>query len=605
MPMLGAQMEIPGRIEEAVGMDNSFRISMICVCVFLVIVLMGGCRGRGGHKQDAVVLSPAILARQCAEVVGKPRVEHVSEHVWAAISYDLASTVLIHTDEGNVIVDVSGSPAGARKVKAALSASAPSGPVKAIIYTHSHIDHIGGATVWASEGVPIWATDAFLPHFFKQYGLFRPAEMARGMRQFGYEVPVEDLPCSSIGARIDIRDAMENGVRLPTNTFSGSKTLEIGKLQIEMVEAHGETHDTLFVWIGADKTLIAGDNFYWAFPNLYTVRGTSPRPVNEWITSLDAMRRKEPEHLIPMHTKPINGKVEIAEALTNYRDAIQYVRDTVVRLANRGEDIDTIAESVKLPPRLANLDYLQELYGQVDWSARAIYTNELGWFDGRADRIYPLSHVEIARREVALFGGPEKVFSLADQALQSGDARWAIYLLAKLSDSGLATGGLADSLKRKLAASYRKLAESVYNTNGRAYLLQSAIELTEGVKSPGTPRVDEALAARIPLATIFNIMVTRLIPEKSDVLESAQFVFPDENKKFVLTVRHGVAEVVEGDPLPGTPAPVATMTTDGMTYRKLALKLTNPAAALASGKIKIEGSYTGFLLFMSRFQPGA
>lgn len=576
---------------------------MICLLI-AAAVFIASCGRPKPHEEKAVVPSPAILAKQCSEVIGKPRVERISDHVWVALGYDLANTVLIHTNDGNVIVDTGGSLNGARKVKEAFLANAPAGSVKAIIYTHSHIDHIGGATVWEVDGAQIWATDAFIPHFFKQYGLFRPAETARGMRQFGYQVSKEDLPCSAIGSRIDILSAMENGVRMPTNTFSGSKTLDIGGLAIEMVEAHGETHDTLFVWVPDDKTLMPGDDFYWAFPNLYTVRGTSPRPVNEWIASLDEMRRREPEHLVPMHTKPINGKSEIAEALTNYRDAIQYVRDQVVRLANEGEDIDSIAENVKLPPRLANLDYLQELYGQVDWSARAIYTNELGWFDGRADKIYPLSHEEIAKREITLFGGPEKVLAMADQALQMGDARWAIYLLAKLSDSDLVTGDILASLKKKLAASYRKLAETVYNTNGRAYLLQSAIELTEGVKSPGTPRIDEKLASKIPLATIFNIMATRLKPDKADVHESVQFVFPDENRRFVVTIRYGIAEVVEGNPLPGTPAPVATMTTDGMTYRKIALQMSSAASAFASGKIKIEGSYTGFLKFMSRFETG-
>ncbi len=67
-----------------------------------------------------------------------------------------------------------------------------------------------------------------------------------------------------------------------------------------------------------------------------------------------------------------------------------------------------------------------------------------------------------AKREVMLMGGRKKVLELANQALQSGDARWAIRLLAKLQDSGLASDALAKSLSEKLARSYRELAQTVY-----------------------------------------------------------------------------------------------------------------------------------------------
>ena len=54
---------------------------------------------------------------------------------------------------------------------------------------------------------------------------------------------------------------------------------------VELVEAHGETDDQLFVWLPDQKVLLPGDNLYHAFPNLYTIRGTKPRPVDAWIDS--------------------------------------------------------------------------------------------------------------------------------------------------------------------------------------------------------------------------------------------------------------------------------------------------------------------------------
>ena len=389
----------------------------------------------------------------------------------------------------------------------ALQAEAPKGPVKAVIFTHSHIDHVGGATVWAEDGVPIWATAVLPGHLLKQYALYLPIETIRGSRQFGRNVPLSKVPCSALGPRPDFDRMGESGMLLPSETFSGQKVLTIGGLTIELIEAHGETHDQLFVWIPEDDTVIAGDNFYWSFPNLYTLRGTSPRPVDDWIESVDKIRRRNPAHLVPNHTQPIHGKEKIAEILTNYRDSIQWVRDEVVRGANKGLDLDTLAETIKLPKHLAEKHYNKEFYGQVDWSVRAIYTNNLGWFDGRADKLYPLPRQEVAAREVGLLGGVDKVMSLADEAVEGGELRWAIHLLAKVEDSGLARGATASRLIERLALCYEGLAEGIYNTNGRAYLLQTAVELRRGDSETERALPPEGLVVRIPLEHIFFIDV--------------------------------------------------------------------------------------------------
>ncbi len=566
----------------------------------LVVLFLFACPEKAPEVKHTPAPVPELIKEQ-VEIIGSPRVERVSEHVWAAISYDLASVVLINTDDGLVIVDTTMSPPKALAVKEAFAkAGAPTGKVRAIIYTHSHADHFGGASVFADEGVQIWATEAFTGHLLKQYEKFLPIENMRGKRQAGIDVSFDVVPVMGIGPRQDIDAAINSGVRLPTHTFTGVKSLTIGGLEIELNEAHGETHDQLFVWVPADQTLIAGDNFYFTFPNLYTIRGTSPRPVDEWILSLDKMRMKEPEHLIPNHTRAIHGRDEILEALTNYRDAIQWVRDETVRGANKGMDVDALAASIKLPPRLADLPYTKEFYGQVDWSVRAIYGNNLGWFDGRPEALYPLERGDSAAREVKLMGGPAKVMAEAGKALAADDSQWAMQLLAKLKDSGLFAD--AKLLDEKLILAYEKLAAKTYNLNGRAYLLQSAYELKHGVKEPGQAKLDHEMVASLPLESIFSIMVTRMIPEKTmDVHESVCFIFPDEDKKIFFTIRHGIGEVSIDKPLPGTPEPVATLITDGQTYRKIAVENMNPAGPLAKGELKIEGSWLAFVEFLGMF----
>ncbi len=550
-------------------------------------------------RPTATVASPADLADHCERFVGPPRVLNPAPGIWVAIGYDLANTTLIQTSKGNVIVDPGMSPARAEPVHAALQAVAP-GPTAAIIYTHSHIDHIGGASVWAGEQTQIWATDRFRGHLMKQYGTFQRAEQRRGARQFGHDVPDADLPCSALGRRIDLEAALAPGIRMPTDTFSGRVEFEIGGVRIELIEAHGETDDQLFVWLPKARALLPGDNFYHAFPNIYTIRGTRPRPVNDWIDSLDAMRDRQPELLIPSHTIPVSGTADVMAVLTDYRDAIQWVRDRVVQGANAGLTIDQIATTSALPPHLAGKPHLRELYGQVDWSARAIYSNELGWFDENPTDLYPLPPGDLNDREIQLMGGPAAVLAEADKAAEAGDHRWALALLTRLNRTELPSD-LAGSSAELYRQVLRELATAIANTNGRAYLLQSAIESAQGQPDNIPPVLDDGFLDNLPLSIFFQTMATRLLPAKSmDVQETVLFEFTENGNKWLIQIRNGIAEV-RNNPTTIPATLDAHIQTDAKTWKKLALKMDNPVAALASGRLKVINGKVAFLKFIDRF----
>ena len=531
------------------------------------------------NPEPAATRPPPDLAAHCRDAIGEPRVEEVAPDVFVALGYDLANTILIRRPDGNVVIDVGMSPSRAAPVRDALLAASP-GPVLAVIYTHSHIDHVGGATVWVEDGTEVWATDAFGEHFLKQYGDFLGAERARGRRQFGQDIPQEQLPCSALGARPDIGAALEMGVVLPTHTFSGETEVH----GVRLVEAHGETHDQLFAVYEA--ALMPGDNWYRAFPNLYTIRGSTPRPVDDWIDSLDAMRALQPELLIPSHTAPVTEDVE--GRLRDYRDGIQFVRDAVVRGANAGVSVDDLAE-LELPPHLAARPELAELYGQIDWSVRAIYANELGWFDGRTEALYPLPPDELRARTVEAMGGEAAVL---EAARHSGDPRWALHLYA-----------LVDGPAEEVAVRYEELAQTVPNSNGRAWLLQSATELRGQDSELGSPMLRADFIEALPVESVFSGMTVRLKSDEAlEVQESLRFELVEST--WTLTVRRGVAELAEGSPLPGTPDPVATLRCSENTWKRIALQQESPAAALASGELEIDGSLPALVGFLARFERG-
>jgi alkyl sulfatase BDS1-like metallo-beta-lactamase superfamily hydrolase len=572
---------------------------VLSIVVGGVIACLTGCTETKPIKVPGRTPGNAALI-DCATQVGAPRVEKVTERVYVAIGYDLANTVLIKTSVGNVFVDVGMHPESARRMRTALEDQVP-GPVAAIIYTHSHIDHVGGASAYAGDATPIWASAAFAEHFFKQYGMFQPLEAIRAQRQYGMRVSVEALPCTSIGARPDLAAVATSGARMPNRTFQGTRSLSIGGVAIELIEAHGETHDQIMVWLPAERVLLTGDNFYRAFPNLYTIRGTSPRPVDAWIASLDKMRRLAPEFLVPGHTAPVRGKEAIQTALRDYRDGIQWVRDATVRGANAGKTPDEIVATLSLPPHLAASPNLAETYGEVGWSARGIYASSLGWFNGEPEDLYPAPPGLAAAGEITLMGGFDKVLTIAEQAAEAGDPRWALHLLRKLRQADV---GNAERYKPAMSKAMRRLADTTPNTNGRAYLLESAVTQEEGPATPILPQPDDQILAATPVEVFLDRMAARLdLDASKDVEETVTLEFPDLKRRYILTQRRGVLEVSVKDPLPGTPTSLATLTIDSAVWKRVAVSGgTSVLTAAMDGKIKISGDRLALAGFFARFK---
>ena len=75
-------------------MARYFR-GMICLSAVLFLLLSIGCSATIQQAREPLK-SPDLVKTHC-DLIGAPRVERISEHVWVAIGYDLANVILIHT----------------------------------------------------------------------------------------------------------------------------------------------------------------------------------------------------------------------------------------------------------------------------------------------------------------------------------------------------------------------------------------------------------------------------------------------------------------------------------------------------------------------------
>ncbi|MBI2425832.1 MAG: alkyl/aryl-sulfatase [Candidatus Hydrogenedentes bacterium] len=427
-----------------------------------------------------MILAAAAAAQTPAEKLAahaagfKQEVVEVAEGVHVALGYGLANAILVEGADGVLIVDTMESPVTAGEVKKAFDAITVK-PVKGIVYTHFHADHIGGAGVFAGEGAPAVYAHEDTDHLVEEAkGPIAQIIRTRSIRQFGLGLPEELQISGGIGLKLSPSVGMQPKYLAPAVTLDAERaSYEVAGIKFDLVKAPGETDDQIYVWLPEKKVLLCGDNYYNAFPNLYAIRGTSYRDVRGWAESLEKMLAEGAEALVPSHTGPIIGAEAVRETLTNYRDAIRHVHDETVKGMNAGKTPDELAASIALPEHLGGLPYLQEYYGTVAWSVRSIYNGYLGWFDGNATNLYPLGVRQRAERTAKLAGGKDKLLAAAQQALAEGDAQWA----AELTDLLLALEHEVPVVKALKAEALTVLGKEQISANGRNYYLVSAEQL--------------------------------------------------------------------------------------------------------------------------------
>jgi len=82
------------------------------------------------------------------------QVSKIAEGIWAAVPSSGANVGWFVSGDGVVVVDAGGTPAIARAVLEKIAETAKK-PVRTLILTHSHADHVGGARVFAATGARI------------------------------------------------------------------------------------------------------------------------------------------------------------------------------------------------------------------------------------------------------------------------------------------------------------------------------------------------------------------------------------------------------------------------------------------------------------------
>ena len=392
---------------------------------------------------------PIYRSRPGADAMGPAcaeRAEPIAPGLWC--SPGLSNSYLLTTGAGRVIVNTGMGFEGPVH-RANFDAVDPS-PVRYIIFTQGHVDHVGGldsvrdpdTTVVAQANWTAWRDDneRLIPYRASRSAFAFKDTLATGIRAVQRRLGTTRLPGQSVPV-VDL-------------DFEDTLTLEVSGRRLELISVPGgETTDSLVVWLPDERICLCGNTFGPVFghiPNLVTMRGDRYRDALTAIASVERVRDLKPDLLVTGHFEPIAGADRISAELTRLRDAIRYIHDQTVAGMNAGKDIRTLMREIALPPEYE----VGQGYGKVDWDVRAIWENYSGWFHHRSTtELYPVGFDAVAADLVAL-AGADALVGRARAHVDAGRPLHAIHLAELLpADDAGARGVLKDAHEKLLAGS--------------------------------------------------------------------------------------------------------------------------------------------------------
>jgi glyoxylase-like metal-dependent hydrolase (beta-lactamase superfamily II) len=208
--------------------------------------------------------------------------------------------IFITTREGVIVTDPISAEA-ARWLKTALSKLTDK-PVRFVVYSHHHSDHITGGSVFADQAV-------FVSH---------------------------------AAARTYIVDAADPTTPVPSLTFTDRMFIDLGGTHVELIYT-GKNHsdNSLVVLLPQHKLLFAVDFIPVETVAYRTMRSDYP---DDWIESLKRVEQLDFETLVPGH-----GKIGRKEHVRMFRSYLEDLRAAVLAQVQKGASVQEAKKAVQLP----------------------------------------------------------------------------------------------------------------------------------------------------------------------------------------------------------------------------------------------------------------
>ena len=528
---------------------------------------------------------------------------------------DLASMSFIRGNTGWLVYDVLLTREAAAQSLKFFQQNVPEGgdlPVVAMLYSHSHADHFGGARAieQAFPDVKVYGSRNITKETVDENVLAGNAMSRRAAYQYGATLGRSELGIvdAALAKGLSSGEITYVSPDYEINLESEIETLEIDGLEMVFLDASGtEAPSEMVTYIPSLKAMWTGEVMYQGMHNVYTLRGAKVRDALKWskvINKMLVLWGDSVEVKFGSHSTAMWGNAEIVDFLKMQRDAYGFTHNQTLRLANNGYVLQDLGDMIYevMPDSIQQSWHTNGYHGTYSHNARAVYNMYLGYFDMNPANLNPLPIKTEAAKFVEYMGGSANILEKATRDFANGEYRFvatAVNKVVQVEPDNLEARAL-------LADAYEQMGYQAEGAGWRNIYLTGAQELRLGQLSPGTPKTASAdVLSEMDVSMLLDYIAVQVDSLKAQHTPfTMNIILSDKNEIYFVEMSNGnlnniqVEKQGEAD---------ATITLDSDGFNRILLGQTQLVKLIEDGEATLEGDAEALAKLRAslvQFDPG-
>ena len=493
----------------------------------------------------------------------------VTDGIYQVRGYDMANITFIESDNGWIIFDTSMTQECAEAAKALVEKNLGVRPVKAVLISHSHIDHFGGVRAFTNEDemadpslslqeqadsgkVPVIVPEGFAEHAVAENLNAGTAMSRRAQYQYGVFLSKDEYGGMAMGIGMGQSKGTSTFV-LPTyEVKTTGEKVTIDGIEIEFQITPGtEAPAEMNAYFPQKRALWMAENCTGTLHNLYTLRGAEVRDGNAWaeyIMEAVALYADKTDVVFQSHNWPHWGSETVRDYLINTAAIYKYINDETLTMINKGYTSTEIAAKIKLPAGLEKNWYTRQYYGTLKHNAKAVYQKYMGWYDANPVNLDKLTPEQSAKKwiEYLELGGLKKAMKKARKEYKKGKYQW----VAEFTNTVVFADPTNEEARNLCADALEQLAYQAECGTWRNCYLTAALELRNGnqaAKMTGKKQFARDIMVNLTPSMAFDYMGILINKHKlADEDYTIEFDLTDSKETYTVFVRYGAILYMQG-----------------------------------------------------------